>query len=67
MQALGYKQLLAYLDGEITLDVAVRLIKRDTKRYAKRQFTWFKAVPGLRWLAPGDGAGALAALRGWSA
>ena len=50
MQALGYKQLMAYLDGEVTLDEAVRLIKRDTKRYAKRQFTWFNADKSVRWV-----------------
>lgn len=50
MQALGYKQLMAHLDGEVTLDEAVRLIKRDTKRYAKRQFTWFNADRSVRWV-----------------
>ena len=49
MQALGYKQFMAHLDGEVTLDEAVRLIKRDTKRYAKRQFTWFNADKSVRW------------------
>ncbi len=42
MQGLGYKELLAWLDGEISYDEAVRLIKRDTRRFAKRQLTWFK-------------------------
>jgi len=50
MYALGYKQLLAHLDGEITLDEAVGLIKRDSKRYAKRQFTWFNAEPRVNWV-----------------
>jgi tRNA dimethylallyltransferase len=50
MHALGYKQLMAHLDGETTLDEAVRLIKRDTKRYAKRQFTWFNADRDIRWV-----------------
>jgi tRNA dimethylallyltransferase len=50
MYALGYKQLLAHLDGETTLEEAVGLIKRDTKRYAKRQFTWFNAVTEVRWI-----------------
>ena len=50
MQALGYKQLMAHLDGETTLDEAVQLIKRDTKRYAKRQFTWFNADKSVRWI-----------------
>lgn len=50
MQALGYKQLMAFLDGETTLEEAVRVIKRDTKRYAKRQFTWFNADKSVRWV-----------------
>ncbi len=50
MQALGYKQLLAHLDGELGLDEAVRLIKRDTRRYAKRQFTWFNAQKNVAWI-----------------
>ncbi len=50
MQALGYKQLLAYLEGEFSLAEAIRLIKRDTRRFAKRQFTWFRADKRLRWL-----------------
>ena len=42
MQGLGYKQLLAYLDHEMTLEEATALIKRDTRRFAKRQLTWFR-------------------------
>lgn len=42
MQGLGYKELFAYLDGEMTLDEAVEIIKRDTRRFAKRQMTWFR-------------------------
>ena len=50
MKALGYRELLAYLDGETSLDEAVELIKRNTRRYAKRQVTWFKGEEGVRWL-----------------
>lgn len=42
MQGLGYKEILAYLEGEISLDEAVYLIKRDTRHFAKRQMTWFR-------------------------
>ena len=42
MQGLGYKQLLAYLDGEITLPEAVTRIKTETRHFAKRQLTWFR-------------------------
>jgi tRNA dimethylallyltransferase len=54
MQSLGYRHLVAYLAGERELEDAVRLIKRDTRRYAKRQMTWFAADPETLWLAPDD-------------
>lgn len=44
-QALGYKEIIAYLDGEIALDEAIKVIKKRTKNYAKRQMTWFKNDP----------------------
>lgn len=47
--ALGYKHIIAYLDGEIEKEEMERLIKRDTKRYAKRQFTWFQTDPEIIW------------------
>ena len=50
MQGLGYKQLLAYRRGESTLDEAVELIKRETRRFAKRQLTWFKRDKRIHWL-----------------
>lgn len=50
MQAIGYKEIVMYINGEITWDEAVRLIKRGTKRYAKRQFTWFKKEEGIHWI-----------------
>jgi tRNA dimethylallyltransferase len=64
MQAIGYKQLMAYLDGVGTLDEAVRLIKRDTKRFAKRQFTWFNADERVRWVDITGSHGPLDALPG---
>jgi tRNA dimethylallyltransferase len=48
-QSLGYKQILGYLQGSLSMDEAVRLIKRNTKRYAKRQLTWFRKDPDIRW------------------
>ena len=50
MQAIGYKEIAMYLREEIPFDEAVRLIKRGTKRYAKRQFTWFKKEEGIHWI-----------------
>lgn len=49
MQGLGYKELYAYLDGEYPLDEAVRIIKRDTRHFAKRQLTWFKREKDVIW------------------
>ena len=49
MQGLGYKELYAYLDGEYPLDEAVRIIKRDTRHFAKRQLTWFKRERDVIW------------------
>ncbi|MBW1974624.1 MAG: tRNA (adenosine(37)-N6)-dimethylallyltransferase MiaA [Deltaproteobacteria bacterium] len=50
MQALGYKETVAYLHGHMSLDDAIRTVKKETRRYAKRQFTWFRKEPGFRWL-----------------
>ena len=50
MQGLGYKELLAYLDGEISLDEAIRIIKRDTRHFAKRQLTWFRRERDVIWI-----------------
>jgi tRNA dimethylallyltransferase len=50
LQAIGYKEIALYLNSEITLDEAIRLIKRGTKRFAKRQFTWFRKEEGIRWV-----------------
>lgn len=50
MQALGYKQVMYYLDGFVTLADMVTEIKRETRHYAKRQLTWFKRDPRIIWL-----------------
>ncbi|MFT4144313.1 MAG: tRNA (adenosine(37)-N6)-dimethylallyltransferase MiaA [Mobilitalea sp.] len=50
MQGLGYKEILAYLEGECSLEDAVDLIKRDTRHFAKRQITWFKREKEVIWL-----------------
>lgn len=54
MQGIGYKQLLDYYRGFSTLDEAVRIIKRDSRRYAKRQITWFKRDSRIHWLDAGS-------------
>lgn len=54
MQGLGYKEILAYLDGECTLEEAVTILKRDTRHFAKRQLTWFKREREVIWLNKED-------------
>ena len=50
MQGLGYKEVLDYLDGEISLEEASYLIKRDTRHFAKRQLTWFRREKDVIWV-----------------
>ena len=50
MQGLGYKELFAYLEGEYSLEEAVRIIKRDTRHFAKRQHTWFRRERDVVWI-----------------
>ena len=50
MQGLGYKEILAYLDGGCTLEEAVYIIKRETRHFAKRQLTWFRRERDVIWL-----------------
>lgn len=54
MKGLGYKEILAYLDGECTLEEAVAILKRDTRHFAKRQLTWFKREQDAIWLNKKD-------------
>ena len=54
MQGVGYKEIAAYLEGEATLEAAVEHVRRNTRRYAKRQRTWFRADPRYRWIDVGD-------------
>ncbi|MEK7280136.1 MAG: tRNA (adenosine(37)-N6)-dimethylallyltransferase MiaA, partial [Nitrospirota bacterium] len=55
MKGLGYKQIIDYLAGRCTIDKAIGLIKRDTRRYAKRQFTWFNRDRSIRWIDIDEG------------
>lgn len=51
MHGLGYKEIAAYLLGDVDLDEAIRTVQRNTRRYAKRQLTWFRADPRIRWIS----------------
>lgn len=57
MQSLGYRHMVDYLQGRLSWEEALRTLKRDHRRYAKRQYTWFNKVADIHWLAP-DQAGA---------
>lgn len=50
LQTVGYKEIFNYLDDRIPLDEAIRLIQRNTRHYAKKQLTWWKRDPSVRWL-----------------
>jgi tRNA dimethylallyltransferase len=63
LQALGYRHLIAFLQGRWSWEEAIELLQRDTRRYAKRQLTWFKGDPEVRWHSPDQIPEMLAALR----
>ena len=50
LQTVGYKEIFEYLDGKIPLDEAVRLVQRNTRHYAKKQLTWWRRDPYVKWI-----------------
>ncbi len=54
LNTVGYKEIFDYLDRKITLEQAVSLIKRNTRRYARRQLTWFNRDKSIIWFRPDD-------------
>lgn len=52
LQTVGYTEMFEYLDGRCELAAAIEKIKINTRQYAKRQLTWFRRVPAIRWIAP---------------
>lgn len=56
LNTVGYKEIISFLDGDISLERAVELIKRNTRRYAKKQLTWFNADSRINWLDIGSKA-----------
>ena len=52
MNSIGYRHICDYLNGKVAWDETIRLFKRDTRRYAKRQFTWFRKETDIIWLEP---------------
>jgi tRNA dimethylallyltransferase len=49
LQTVGYRELFDYFDGTTTLDFAIEEIKKNTRRFAKRQITWFKRTENAKW------------------
>ncbi|MBO4360967.1 MAG: tRNA (adenosine(37)-N6)-dimethylallyltransferase MiaA [Eubacteriaceae bacterium] len=64
LKAIGYSEIIAYLEGETSLDYAVELVKQHSRNYAKRQYTWFRSDPLCEWitLTPDMGAQDIAEL-----
>jgi tRNA dimethylallyltransferase len=54
LNTVGYKELFDYLDNKITFEEAVRLIKRNTRNYARKQLTWFKKQKDITWFSPDE-------------
>jgi tRNA dimethylallyltransferase len=54
LQTVGYQEIFAFMEGQYDREEAVRLLKRNSRRYAKRQLTWFKRDVGMRWFGPYD-------------
>ena len=54
LRSLGYREIAAHLRGECTLDAAIELMKQNTRRYAKRQLTWFRGDPRIHWMPVAD-------------
>ena len=54
LQTVGYQEIFGYLDGNYDRDEAIRLLKRNSRRYAKRQMTWFKADTNIKWFHPDE-------------
>ena len=64
LQTVGYREIFDYLDGHYDREEAIRLLKRNTRRYAKRQLTWFKRDEDIRWYNPSDGTGIISHIQG---
>lgn len=54
LQTVGYREMFDYFDGLVTREYAVELLKRNSRRYAKRQMTWFRRDPGISWFGRKD-------------
>lgn len=62
LNTVGYKELFNYFDGTWDFDYAVGMIKQDSRRYAKKQMTWFRRDEEIKWFAPNDIEGVMKAI-----
>ena len=62
LNTVGYSELFEYLEGNVSLQEAVEKVKQNTRRFAKRQLTWFNRQDDIEWFKPGDTAGVIAYL-----
>ena len=65
MQAIGYKHMVKYIQGDWSREKAVELLARDTRRYAKRQYTWFRRDHDIHWFEPEEQQAIFALISGW--
>lgn len=65
LHSLGYKHIMGYIRGELSLEEALRLMQRDTRNFAKRQITWFGADDDIEWFSPNAEDSILARIRGF--
>ena len=63
LNTVGYSELFAFFDGTMSFEKAVELIKQNTRRFAKRQLTWFRRDPDIQWFEPGEDEKVLALIR----
>ncbi len=63
LQTVGYSEVFGYLDGKYDREEAIRLLKRNSRRYAKRQFTWFNRDPEIIWMSPAETSKAIDLIR----
>jgi len=65
MKSIGYRHMVKLLAGDCSKDEAIRQLQRDTRRYAKRQMTWFRADPEMLWKSPEDLDGIIDEIKGY--
>jgi tRNA dimethylallyltransferase len=63
MQSIGYRHMVDFINGKSTWDETVTTLKRDTRRFAKRQLTWFRKDSEMIWKSPDDAEEIMAAVR----